>query len=940
MDYKNTLNLPRTAFPMKANLAQREPEMLAYWEEIGIYRRLREHGKGRPLFVLHDGPPYANGRIHLGHTVNKVLKDIIVKSRQMEGFDAPYVPGWDCHGLPIEHNVEKDLGRKRREMGQLEIRAACRRYAEKFMGIQRDEFRRLGVLGDWDRPYLTMTHGYEAVIAREFLSIYLDGHVIKSRKPVHWCPTCVTALAEAEVEYAPHRSPSVTVAFPAVGSLDAWARGRFGIPGEEPVSVLIWTTTPWTLPANVAVAFHPGLDYVAVEVTRGKKEVWILAEGRLLPLLSSLGLELGDVSVLGRFLGTEVEGMRVAHPFLPREAVIVLADYVTLEAGTGCVHTAPGHGQEDYETGLRYGLEVLSPVDDQGRFTVDVPEFAGVPVFNANAGIVALLEKRGALILSEVVEHSYPHCWRCKRPVIFRATAQWFIAMDAGGIRKAALAAIDEVRWIPSWGRERIAGMVEARPDWCISRQRAWGVPITVFGCASCGRSFMTRETAERIVSVFEREGADAWFARPAGDFLPEGASCPACGGADFRKEMDILDVWFDSGVSHAAVLETRDDLRAPADLYLEGSDQHRGWFQSSLLTSVATRHRAPYRTVLTHGFVVDGQGKKMSKSVGNVIPPADVIKDYGAEILRLWVSAEDYHDDIKISREILQRLTEAYRKVRNTIRYLLSNLSGFDSALHAVSLEDMEPLDRWALFRLSGLTARVREAYAAYRFHLVHHQIHQFCAVDMSALYLDIIKDRLYCELPDGRLRRSAQTAIHRIALDLLVLMAPILSFTAEEARRYLPGAGDWESIFLARFPDPAEHGLSEAEIREWDVLWQVRGEITKLLEQARREKVIGLALDARVIVIPPDALNDLVLRRLGLLKELSIVSQMECTRIPRTDALFSLESEEIPGLTVQAVAALGTKCARCWTWSEDVGVDTRYRDVCGRCAQVLNAL
>jgi len=937
MDYKNTLNLPQTAFPMKANLAQREPETLAYWDKIGIYRRLREHGKGRPLFVLHDGPPYANGRIHLGHTVNKVLKDIIVKSRQMEGFDAPYVPGWDCHGLPIEHNVEKDLGRKRREMGQLEIRAACRRYAEKFIGIQRDEFRRLGVLGDWDQPYLTMTHGYEAAIAREFLRIYLDGHVIKSRKPVHWCPTCVTALAEAEVEYAPHRSPSVTVAFPAVGRLDAWARGRFGIPGEEPVSVLIWTTTPWTLPANVAVAFHPGLDYVAVEVTRKRKEVWILAEGRLLPLLSALGLEIGDVSVLGRFLGAEVEGMRVAHPFLPRESVIVLADYVTLEAGTGCVHTAPGHGQEDYETGLRYGLEVLSPVDDLGRFTKDVPEFAGVQVFDANAGIVALLEERGALILSEAVEHSYPHCWRCKRPVIFRATAQWFIAMDAGGIRKAALSAIDEVRWIPSWGRERIAGMVEARPDWCISRQRAWGVPITVFGCASCGKSFMTQETAERIVSVFEREGADAWFSRPVGDFLPEGASCPSCGGTDFRKEMDILDVWFDSGVSHAAVLETREGLRAPADLYLEGSDQHRGWFQSSLLTSVATRHRAPYRTVLTHGFVVDGQGKKMSKSVGNVIPPADVIKDYGAEILRLWVSAEDYHDDIKISREILQRLTEAYRKVRNTIRYLLSNLTGFDPALHAVPLEDMEPLDRWVLFRLSGLTARVREAYAAYRFHLVHHQIHQFCAVDMSALYLDIIKDRLYCELPDGRLRRSAQTAIHRIASDLLVLMAPILSFTAEEARRYLPGAGDGESIFLARFPDPAEHGLSEAEIGEWEVLWQVRGEITKLLEQARREKVIGLALDARVIVIPPDGLREVVTRRLGLLKELSIVSQMECARIPRTDVLFSLESEEIPGLTVQAVAAFGTKCARCWTWSEDVGVDTRYRDVCGRCAKVL---
>ncbi|NDY41865.1 isoleucine--tRNA ligase, partial [Dissulfurirhabdus thermomarina] len=804
MDYKKTLNLPRTGFPMKANLAQREPEMLRRWEETGLYRRLREQGRGRPRFILHDGPPYANGHLHLGHTVNKVLKDIIVKSRQMQGFDAPFVPGWDCHGLPIEHNVEKELGPKKRATDRLSMRRACRRYAERFVRVQKEEFRRLGVLGDWEAPYLTMTYDYEAAICREFCRIFLDGHVVRSRKPVYWCPTCVTALAEAEVEYADHASPSITVKFPAGQALEARLAELAGAPLPGPASVLIWTTTPWTLPANLAVALHPDFDYVAVEM---EGETWIVAEGRLAAVLAEAGRTGGPPRVLCRFHAAEVEGLELAHPFLDRPSRLVLADYVTLDAGTGCVHTAPGHGAEDYETGRRYGLETYSPVDDRGRFTADVPLFAGQDIFEANAAIVDLLRERGRLVAAGTLSHSYPHCWRCKRPVIFRATPQWFISMEAKGLRKDALEAIEGVTWIPGWGKNRIRGMVEARPDWCISRQRAWGVPVTVLTCTACDRPVMTPEVADHLVDIFAREGADAWFARPASELAPPGTRCPACGGTELAKSEDILDVWFDSGVSHAAVLEARPDLAAPADLYLEGSDQHRGWFQSSLLTGVATGRGAPFRSVLTHGFVVDGEGKKMSKSVGNVIPPDAVIKRYGAEVLRLWVAAEDYRDDIKISDEILQRLTEAYRKIRNTLRYLLGNLADFDPAADALPFDRLEALDLWALHRLGGLTRRVRRAYETYDFHVIFHRLHQFCTVDLSALYLDILKDRLYCELPGGRLRRSAQTALHRIAADLLCLMAPILSFTAEEAWGHLPGAADRaESVFLAPFPDPPE--------------------------------------------------------------------------------------------------------------------------------------
>ena len=935
MDYKDTLNLPRTDFPMKANLSQKEPEMLKRWDEMDIYGLLRQKGKGRPKFILHDGPPYANGHIHLGHTVNKVLKDMIIKSRQMMGLDAPYVPGWDCHGLPIEHNVEKDLGPKKREMDRLGIRSACRRYAEKFVGLQRDEFKRLGVFGDWGRPYLTMTFDYEASIAREFCRIFNSGHVIKSKKPVHWCPTCVTALAEAEVEYQSQSSPAVTVKFAAGDDLAGWLDSRLGAL-TRPAFVLIWTTTPWTLPANLAIALHPDLDYVAAEV---KGEIWILAEGRLLSTLSLIGLEQTDARVIGIFKGAELEGLSARHPFLDRSSRIILAPYVALDAGTGCVHTAPGHGQDDYESGLRYGLEVYSPVDDRGRFTDDVPEFKGKNIFDANKEIIELLKVRAALVAHESLTHSYPHCWRCKRPVIFRATAQWFISMEARGLRREAMKAIDTVKWVPAWGRDRIYGMVEARPDWCISRQRAWGVPVTVVVCESCDSPVMDEAIAAHIVSVFEREGADSWFARPVKELIPAGTRCPKCGGERLKKETDILDVWFDSGVSHAAVLEKRDALVSPADLYLEGSDQHRGWFQSSLLTSVATRSRAPYRAVLTHGFVVDKEGKKMSKSVGNVIPPADVIKEYGAEILRLWVSAEDYQDDIKISKEILKRLTEAYRKIRNTLRYLLSNIHDFDPERHSMPLGDLTPIDRWALWRLQDLTVRVKRAYEDMRFHMVFHQVHQFCTVDMSALYLDILKDRLYCELPDGALRRSAQTALYRIARTLLTLIAPVISFTADEAWGYLPGRKE-ESVFLAAFPDESSLGLDEKEIQTWERLWAVRNEVTKALEIARKEKLIGLALDARVTLILPDGLDGFIKTNAELMKALTIVSQIGISDSIDPSGGFVWESEEIQGLKVKVTPSLGQKCARCWTWSEDVGKDAGFNDVCGRCAGVLKVL
>ncbi|MBP8645133.1 MAG: isoleucine--tRNA ligase [Syntrophobacteraceae bacterium] len=924
MDYKNTLNLPRTAFPMKANLPGLEPEILGKWEQMRLYEKLREQGRERPLYILHDGPPYANGHIHLGTALNKILKDMIVKSRQMSGFNAVYVPGWDCHGLPIEHQVDKELGPRKKAMSQIEIRRECRRYAEKFIHIQREEFKRLGVLGEWDHPYLTMSFDYEAVIARELGRFFTKGSVVRSRKPIYWCPTDRTALAEAEVEYHDHVSPSIYVKFP----LGIDSRNRFPELAGKAASVLIWTTTPWTLPANLAVALHPDFEYVAVEVG---DEAWILAEGLLESCMETFGVR--DYRVLRKFRASELEGLKCRHPFLDRDSVLILGTHVTLEAGTGCVHTAPGHGREDYDMALEYGLDVYSPVDDGGAFTSEVPFFAGQFVFDANPAVVAKLKETGNLLLETRITHSYPCCWRCKEPVIFRATEQWFISMERNDLRKKALAWIDRVRWVPSWGRERIHNMIANRPDWCISRQRSWGVPITVFTCRECGELLATREVFDHVSALFEKEGADCWFERSSEELLPGNARCPSCGSKQMTKEMDILDVWFDSGVSYAAVLEARPYLRSPADLYLEGSDQHRGWFHSSLLAAVGTRDQAPYKTVLTHGFVVDGQGYKMSKSLGNVIAPGEIIRQYGAEILRLWVSAEDYRDDIRISPDILKRLSEAYRRIRNTCRFILGNLYDFDRATNAVPPGELEELDRFALHQLQDLVRRVRNAYDRFEFHRVYHSIHNYCVVDLSAFYLDILKDRLYTSAADGRARRSAQTVLHEILSVLLRLMAPILSFTSEEAWEHLPGHTG-ESVHMESLPEERAEYRDESLDERWQRILALRADVSRVLEAARQSKKIGHPLDARVVLKLPSPWMEMLRGQEDLLRSVLIVSRVEFSG---EDLDGAMEGREVEGVKIFVGPAPGEKCERCWVRSEKVGKFSDHPTLCERCHGVL---
>ena len=933
MDYRETLNLPQTSFKMKANLTQREPLVLKRWEREGLYRQLQQAAADRPLFILHDGPPYANGNIHLGTAFNKVLKDIILRAKRMAGCNAPYIPGWDCHGLPIEHNVDLELGEKKQTIPVLSKRAACRKYAEKWIKTQREQFKRLGVLGDWDNPYLTMNHAYEAVIAREFNRFLLSGAVVRAKKPVYWCATCGTALAEAEVDYADHSSPSIYVKFPVVDDLAGVAPELAG----RKVQVLIWTTTPWTLPANLAVAFHPDLAYAAVEV-RG--EVWILASELVGPCMQLFGID--DHRLLATFSAASLEGKRCRHPFLERDSLMVLADYVTADSGTGCVHTAPGHGADDYLTGRRYGLEVLSPVDDDGRFTAEAGRYAGEQVPQVNRRIIADLAAAGSLVKEQVLNHSYPHCWRCKEPVMYRATAQWFISMDSLQLRAKALAAINEVSWTPAWGQQRIYGMVEARPDWCLSRQRSWGVPVTVLTCADCGEILKDEAVCRRIDELFRKEGADAWFLHEAADFVPEGVAC-ACGSRAFRKETDILDVWFDSGTSHAAVLEERPELRSPADLYLEGSDQHRGWFQSSLLTSVGTRGRAPYKGVLTHGYVVDGQGKKMSKSVGNVVAPQEVIDRYGAEVLRLWVASENYQDDVKVSDEILKHVSDAYRKMRNTLRFLLGNLSDFDPARDAVGPEALFEIDRWALARFAELARRLTRAYERYEFHAVYHGLFNFCGTTISSLYMDILKDRLYCSAPDGPERRAAQTVMYRILDGLLRLMAPVLCFTAAEAWEHLHGLGDKDpldrSVFFASFPEVDDIAVDAAFNERWTRLLTLRSAITRVLETARRDKLIGLSLDAEVVLQVNADWQAFLADNLEMVQELCIVSSLRL-QAAGDEALTFAGAEGLDGVAIAVGSAPGVKCERCWTFATSVGADTEHPTLCARCAGVVRQL
>jgi isoleucyl-tRNA synthetase len=939
MEYKATLNLPQTSFPMKANLPQRETEMLAKWEREQLYQHIQEAGPGRTRYVLHDGPPYANGRIHIGHALNKILKDVIVKSKTMEGYHAPYVPGWDCHGLPIEHQVLKDLGEKKKTLSKVEIRKLCREYAEKFYQIQRDEFRRLGVLGDWENPYLTMNPGYEATILREFGKFVEAGGVYKGLKPVLWCFVDETALAEAEVEYEDHTSPSIYVKFPLVAPLKELTSWHISLPqnaGIKQVSVLIWTTTPWTLPANQAIAVHPDYDYVCAKVG---DEVFIVAE-QLLPAVAkdcNFSYEImGSGKTKGIYLSPAQNKLLCRRPFSDELSPILLGDFVTLDQGTGCVHIAPGHGQEDYVLAMASNaslpqeqrLKVFAPLDNQGRFTDAVKELAGQHVFKANTLIVERLKERGLLVGEPgKLTHSYPHCWRCRNPVIFRATEQWFVSMEKNNLRQHALEQIDQVAWIPKWGRERIYGMIQNRPDWCLSRQRTWGTPIPAFLCTACRTILNDPKLIEQIAKLVEKNGAEVWFEKPAAELLPPGTKC-GCGGQAFEKENDILDVWFESGVSYAAVLKPRQWW--PADLYLEGSDQHRGWFHSSLLAGITTDERAPYKAVLTHGFVVDGEGKKMSKSAGNVIAPQEVIKQYGAEILRLWVAAQDYREDLRISPAILAHLVDSYRKIRNTCRFLLSNLYDFDPAVHRVPYQQLPELDRWALLQLEHLIARVRQAYEDFEFHVIFHELNNFCSVQMSATYFDVLKDRLYTFGKNSPSRRGSQSALFDILTALTQLMAPILAFTAEEIWQTIPDKQrDAGSVHLTTFPKPESQRQNPDLEKRWEQLLAVRAHVQAALEIQRREKLIGAPLEAKVVVEANPERYKFLKHYERELPGLFIVSQVELKEahdLPQT-----------PDFKVHVIKAEGIKCERCWNYRTTVGEDSVHPTLCDRCCGAI---
>ncbi len=918
MDYKDTLNLPKTPFPMKGNLPVKEQEILKYWEEIQLYKKLTQKEDGRPSFILHDGPPYANGNIHLGTALNKILKDIIVKSKFMSGYRADYIPGWDCHGLPIEHQIEKATKEKKISLSKIETRHQCRAYAERFINIQRAEFKRLGGIGDWEHPYITMDYEYQATIIEEIQKFFERGEVYRKKKPVLWCINCLTALAEAEIEYEMKTSNSIYVKFPYTKKRD----GLFEHYPQKPIFILIWTTTPWTLPANLAIAINPKFTYVSFET---KDEIYIVLKDLLEDITKRAGIT--DYTIIEEISPEKLKNLTFKHPFIDRQSMVVYADYVANDVGAGAVHIAPGHGEEDYETGMEYGLEIYSPVNEKGKFFDEVEFFKGMNVFESNRHVINKLEELGLLLHKEEIEHSYPHCWRCKKPVIFRATEQWFISLDVNGLRQKALDEIDRVKWIPAWGRDRIYNMLFVRPDWCISRQRTWGIPITIFYCEKCSEPYWSKETFQNVIKTVKEYGADIWFEKEASYFLPEGISCEHCGNKTFKKEEDILDVWFDSGVSWAAVCKKRKELKFPVDMYLEGSDQHRGWFHSSLLTSVGNEAQAPYLSVLTHGFVVDGSGRKMSKSLGNIISPEEIIQKYGAEILRLWVTYEDYRDDIKISNDIVNRLIETYRRIRNTLRFLHANIhDDFEPEKDKVPYESMSYLDKWLLSRLQRLIERVTEAYNNYTFHVIYHSIHNFCTVDLSALYLDIVKDRIYVEKKDTLKRRASQTVIFDTLITLLKLIAPILSSTAEEMWSYLKKFVKEESILLLTFPAPDKALINEQIEEEWEKIWKSREAVNKKIEEKRVSKVIGHSLDTKVILTVPE--NEyLLLEKLGdELKDVFIVSQIEIQKGNETE--------------VTVLKAEGEKCERCWQYATDIKKTGPFPNVCKRCEDILSSL
>jgi isoleucyl-tRNA synthetase len=941
LDLKSTLNLPKTDFPMKADLPQNEPKMLARWEKLRIYDRIRQARKGQPIYVLHDGPPYANGPIHLGTALNKCLKDFVVKSKTMMGYDSPYVPGWDCHGLPIEIKVDESLGGKKLQMAPHQVRQACRRYAERYLELQRGQFKRIGVFGRFDRPYSTMTPGYEAVVLQTLYTFFEKDAVYKGLRPVYWCIHDKTALAEAEVEYENHTSPSI------------WARYRMQsdprtvneqlashrIWDGKPAYTIIWTTTPWTLPASLAIAFHPEEEYVTLQTAEA---LYIVAEKLAKVTAEKCGLK--EAKVVARFPGRALEHTYFYHPFLSwpeRKVLGVLADYVTMDQGTGAVHTAPSHGVDDFYTGQRYKLDPTCDVDEAGIMRCGLPDYDGKTVFEANPSIIQLLRDHRALMHEERLEHSYPHCWRCHRPVIFRATEQWFISMEAKvdgrrSLREASLDEIQRVKWDPEWGEERISNMIATRPDWCISRQRVWGVPIAVFFCADCGQVLKSNQVNQAVLQLVARDGVDAWYTTDARDILPPGTKCP-CGGANFRKEMDIIDVWFESGSSHFAVLGREEGLPWPADLYLEGGDQYRGWFHSSLLCAVGARGEAPYRMVATNGWTLDPEGRAMSKSLGNVVDPVDIAERLGAEIVRLWVASVDFREDVTCSEELMRRVADNYRKVRNTFRFILQNLYDFDPALDSVAFSEMESFDQFMLFETADLDAEVREWYTGFLFHKVFQRILNYCAVDLSAVYFDVLKDRLYTWAPGSRGRRSAQTTIWRIGEALVRLLAPMMSFTADEVWQYLPRvAGRAESVHLAEFlsgPEITGNISPEADIdrlrNDWQALLAIRSEVLKALEEARNSKLIGGSLEAQISISAPQGLLPVLERRRGDLRYLFIVSNFELQAPPAGDGAAAL--------AVRVTKAPGQKCERCWNYSPHVGENPEYPTICERCTAAL---
>ena len=933
LDLKSTLNLPKTDFPMKANLPQREPQRLEKWEAMRLYERIRETHRGKPIYLLHDGPPYANGPIHLGTAMNKTLKDFIVKTQSMSGYDAPYVPGWDCHGLPIEIKVDDDLGRKKLEMDPMQVRDACRRYADKYLDLQREQFKRLGVFGRWEQPYSTMTPQYESVVMETFYAFYERNMVYKGLKSVYWCVHDKTALAEAEVEYEMHSSPSVWVRYPLTsesGKIDA------GLAGKKNVATIIWTTTPWTLPASMAVTFAPEAEYVALDTGEW---IYIVAKALAQQTIEKCGL--GKAKELATFPGSKLEYATFAHPFLDRTLLGVLGDYVTMDTGTGAVHTAPAHGADDFFTGVKYGIDLTCDVDEGGLILHGLPEYQGQQVFKANPLIVELLKSRGVLLGYEKIEHSYPHCWRCHNPIIFRATEQWFISMEGelpgGTLRSRALEEIRKVKWDPAWGEERISNMIATRPDWCISRQRIWGVPIAVFQCEGCNEFLNDKATNRAVVELFAREGADAWYKRPADEILPPKAKCAKCGATKFRKEMDIIDVWFESGSSHAAVLGHEPSLPWPADLYLEGGDQYRGWFHSSLLCAVGAKGGAPYRSVATNGWTLDPQGRAMHKSLGNAVDPVEITDKLGAEIVRLWVASVDFREDVMASDELMKRVAESYRKVRNTFRYVLSNLNDFDPKHDSVTFAEMEPIDQYILLRAAELTKDVRGHYDSFTFHKAYQRLKDFCIVDLSAIYFDVLKDRLYTSAPKSRARRSAQTALWKLGDSLVRLMAPTMSFTADEVWELLPQTdGRPESVHLTLFPDANDltgevpPGFDAANhVAEWTSLLVVRDEALKVLEVARTDKQIGGGLEAQLHITAPEPLYSLLERHRDQLRYLFIVSDVVLEKASSANG--------DTGLQIKVSKAPGAKCERCWNYSTHVGGDAAYPTVCERCSAVL---